>query len=191
MREKFRKELIRKLFHLTGVTVPLVYVLLGKNYAIFYTSSLLLASIFLEFIRIRAHVLFPLNKLADMISRHFEKTAVASYVYFCMAALIVVFFMSENAVIVGLTAALLGDAISAVVGVGVGKHQVKNKTLEGSASGLTTVVVISYLLSKELVISIMLGLVFMALDIINVGFDDNFVLPVGMSGILYLLEGFL
>ncbi|MBC7113741.1 MAG: hypothetical protein H5T34_07020, partial [Candidatus Methanomethyliales bacterium] len=122
MREKFRKELIRKLFHLTGLTVSLVYMSLGKNYAIFYTSILLLSSIFLEFIRIRAHILFPLNKLADMISRHFEKTAVASYVYFCMAALIVVFFLSEKAVVVGLTAALLGDAISAVVGVGVGKY---------------------------------------------------------------------
>ncbi|MEM4214373.1 MAG: hypothetical protein QXZ28_04200, partial [Candidatus Methanomethylicaceae archaeon] len=61
MREKFRKELIRKLFHLTGVTVPLVYIMFGKDYAIFYTSSLLLVSIFLEFIRIRAHVLFPMN----------------------------------------------------------------------------------------------------------------------------------
>ncbi|MEM4177939.1 MAG: hypothetical protein QXK55_08400 [Nitrososphaeria archaeon] len=189
MREKFRKELIRKLFHLTGVTVPLVYIMFGKDYAIFYTSSLLLVSIFLEFIRIRAHVLFPMNKLADMISRHFEKTALASYVYFCMAALIVVFFMSERAVLVGITAALLGDAISAVTGVGIGKHNVKNKTLEGNVLGVIAVFFISYLLSKELIISIMLGVVFMVLDLVNIGFDDNFVLPIGISIIFYLLEG--
>ena len=191
MREKFRKELIRKLFHITGLTVPLVYIMLGKNYAIFYASTLLLVSIFLEFIRIRAHVLFPMNKLADMISRHFEKTTLASYVYFCMAALIVVFFMSEKTVVVALTAALLGDAISAVAGIGIGKHKVKGKTIEGGVLGIITVFIISYVLSKELIISIILGIVFMVLDLVNIGFDDNFVLPVGISIIFYLLEGVL
>lgn len=189
MRERFRRELIRKLFHLSGISVPLVYALIGKNYAIFYTSSLLLVSIFLEFIRIRVNVLFPLNKLADMISRHFEKTSLASYVYFCMAALIVVFFMPERAVIVGITAALLADAISAVTGVGFGKHKIQNKTVEGSVTGTIAVVIISYFLSKEAIVSILLGLVFAVLDLVNIGFDDNFILPFGMSGIFFLLEG--
>ncbi len=191
MRERFKKEVVRKLLHLTGITIPLVYILFGKNYAIFFTSSLLLVSILLEFIRIRSHTLFPMNKIADMISRHFEKTAVASYVYFCMAALIVVFFMSEKTVIVGLTSALFGDAISAIIGVGIGKRTIKNKTIEGSIAGITTVVMISYLLSEKIIISIMLGLGFMIFDLVNFGFDDNFVLPTGMSVIFNLLEGLL
>ena len=191
MREKFRKELIRKIFHLTGLTIPLVYTIFGKDYAIFFTSSLLLSSIFLELVRIRAHVLFPMNKVADMISRSFEKTALATYVYFCMAALMVVFFMSEKTVVVGLTCALMGDAISAIVGVGTGKRKIKDKTLEGNMAGFISVVIISYLLSEKVFNSIIIGAVFALLDIINVGFDDNFVLPIGICGIFYLIEGIL
>lgn len=191
MREKFRKELIRKLFHLTGLTIPLVYTIFGKDYAIFFTSILLLSSIFLEFVRIRAHALFPMNKVADMISRSFEKTALASYVYFCMAALMIVFFMPEKTVIVGLTCALIGDAVSAIVGVGAGKRRIKDKTLEGNMAGFISVVIISYLLSEKLFNSIIIGAVFALLDIINIGFDDNFVLPIGMCSIFYLIEGIL
>lgn len=188
MRERFRKEVVRKLFHLTGVTIPLFYVLLSKDFAIFYTATLLLASIFLEFIRIRAHILFPMNKILDMISRQFETTAIASYVYFCMAALIIVFFLSESAAIVGLMVALFGDAFSAIIGVRFGKHKIKDKTVEGEIAGIITVFIIAYLLTKNIIISIILGFVFMIFDLVNFGFDDNFVLPMSMSVIFNFLE---
>ncbi|MCX8169552.1 MAG: hypothetical protein N3D72_00505, partial [Candidatus Methanomethyliaceae archaeon] len=87
MREDLKRELLRKSLHIIGITIPIVYLILGKDFTILYISLLIISSIFIEFLRIRAPILFPINKAIESISRKYEKTALASYVYFFMAAL--------------------------------------------------------------------------------------------------------
>ena len=82
MKERLKRELMRKTFHMSGVTVPLVYALFGRELAILYTSAALIAFVMLEFVRTRAHSLFPMVKTADLIARQSEKNALAAYVYF-------------------------------------------------------------------------------------------------------------
>ncbi|MCC6012872.1 MAG: hypothetical protein LM593_00675 [Candidatus Verstraetearchaeota archaeon] len=194
MQKAIKKELVRKTFHILGVLVPIIYVLFGKDLTIFYLSILLLIFIFLEFIRIRAPILFPLNRISGEIIRSFEKTALASYIYFCVAALIIVFFFSRNSIIIGITSALIGDAISAISGIALGKHRIKNKTIEGSFLGMITVTFISYILLNLLLsihvitTPILLGISFFIFDIVDFKFDDNFILPLGMSLVYNLLE---
>lgn len=191
MREDLKKELLRKSLHIVGISIPIVYLLFGRDFTIFYISLLIIFSIFIELLRIRAPILFPINKVIESISRKYEKTALASYVYFLMAALIVTFLLSMKATIIGLTTALLGDAMAAILGRTIGKYSIKNKTLEGNLIGMMTVIITSFFLTKNLIVSILLGICFSMLDIIDFRFDDNFVLPFGISLIYELLEAIL
>ncbi|MBM5804777.1 MAG: hypothetical protein FJZ49_01720 [Candidatus Verstraetearchaeota archaeon] len=192
MKERFKRELMRKTFHMSGVTVPLVYVLFGRELAILYTSAALIAFVMLEFVRTRAHSLFPMVKTADLIARQSEKNALAAYVYFCIAAVVSIFFMSRSAVIVGLTAALASDAVAAVVGVGVGMHQIKpKKTVEGTSAGFLTSMALAYLLNCNFVTVIAVGLVFLIFDLVELGIDDNFTIPLAMVIIVQVVEAIL
>ncbi len=193
MQKIIKKELMRKSFHILGMTIPIMYILFGKDLTILYLSILLIIFILIEFIRIRVPILFPLYRISEEVTRSFEKTALASYIYFCVASLIIVFFLSINSVIIGITSALIGDTISAIGGIVLGKHKIKNKTIEGSILGMLTVIIISYVLSSLLfnnitIIPIILGMSFFIFDIVDFKFDDNFILPLGMSLVYNLLE---
>jgi len=93
MRAKLKNEIIRKIVHMSGITVPLVCFYFGRDLALLYTSLALLGFMALEFVRTRAHSLFPLRRTADLIERQKEKTAIAAYIYFSIAATVCLYFL--------------------------------------------------------------------------------------------------
>ena len=159
------------------------------NTAVGYGSYALLVFLGLEFIRIRANRLFPLERTAEYIQRKGEKNALAATVYFCVAAIATIFFFDENAVIIGLSVAPLSDMAAALVGIGIGKHRiVEGKTLEGSAAGVAMALGIALLLSAGIMTALVLGVIFLALDLMELGIDDNFTLPLAMVAAVFLIE---
>lgn len=189
MQDRLRREISRKALHLSGITVPLAYYFLGRDYALLYTSAALLVFLGLEFVRIRAQLLFPLERAAEYIQRKGERNALAASVYFCVAGIATIFFFDEKSVIIGLSAALLSDMAAALVGVGVGKRRiVAGKTVEGSLAGVAMAIGVVILLGGGVSVALALGAVFLALDLIDLGIDDNFTLPLAMVALVYLLE---
>jgi dolichol kinase len=192
MKERFRRELIRKTFHLTAISVPLFYVVFGRDIVILYTAASLLFFVILEFIRVRAHSIFPLSKTADLIQRQGEKNSIAASIYFCVAALGTLFFLDERAVVVGLSAALIGDAAAALVGTGIGKHNIKSgKTVEGTLAGILVASLVAYLLNSNLATIFAVGIVFLVFDLVDFRFDDNFTLPLATAIVVQVLEALL
>jgi dolichol kinase len=189
MQDKLRREISRKALHLTGLTVPVIYYFLGRDLALLYTSVALLVFLGSEFIRIRAHMFFPLERAAEYIQRKGERNALAANVYFCVAAIATIFFFDERSVIIGLSVALLSDMAAALVGVGVGKHHIlKEKTLEGSVVGFAMAMGVAFILNAEITTIFALGAVFLALDLVDLGIDDNFTLPLAMVAVVHILE---
>jgi dolichol kinase len=160
MIERFKRELVRESFHMSGVTVPLVYVLFGGDVVILYTSVALIVFI-TKFVRIRAHSLFPLVKTTDVIAKQTQKNALVAYVYFCIAAVASIFFMSRGAVIVGLIVAFASDAVAAVVGVGINRYQIRTrKTLEGTSAGFLAAMAMAYLVNCNFFEVKVVGIIF-------------------------------
>lgn len=182
MKEALRRELLRKTIHLSGVTVPVVYYFFNRDYALLYTSLALISFVVLEYIRIRAHSIFPFVRTADSIQRQREKIAMAANVYFCIAAVISIYFLGDSAIVIGLSTALISDAAAAITGVGLGRHLLKNgKSLEGSVGGVLTAIFISSVLGADLITSLVLGGIFLFVDLLDFGFDDNFTMPLLMA----------
>src|SRR5512136_199193 len=189
MQERLKREISRKALHNTGITIPIAYFFFGRDLVLLYTSIALLVFLFLEFIRIRANKLFPLERTAEYIQRKGEKNALAATVYFCIAAIASIFFFGERAVIIGLTVALISDTAAALVGISIGKHQIKkDKTLEGTIAGVVVAMVISLLLNAGVGVILALGVVFLALDLVDLGIDDNFTIPLTMVAVVQILE---
>ena len=189
MRERLKREISRKALHNTGITVPIAYFFFGRDLVLLYASMALLVFLGLEFIRIRANKLFPLERTAAYIQRKGEKNALAATVYFCVAAIAAIFFFGERAVIIGLSVALLSDTAAALVGIGIGKHQIKkDKTLEGTIAGVAVAMAISLLLNAGVGVILALGVVFLALDLVDLGIDDNFTIPLAMVAVVQILE---
>jgi dolichol kinase len=189
MRERLKREISRKALHNTGITVPIVYFFFGRDVVLFYTSIALLVFLALEFIRIRANKLFPLERTAEYIQRKGEKNALAATVYFCVAAIAAIFFFGERAVIIGLSVAMISDTAAAIVGIGIGKRSIKkDKTLEGTIAGVAAAMAVALLLNARVEVILALGIVFLVLDLVDLGIDDNFTIPLIMVAVVQLVE---
>ena len=154
-----KSELKRKTLHLTGLTVPLIYLLFGRTVAIHFVTFFLVLFLVLEPFRIveelrdrvkeRLHLYMNeetvsrIEREIDSLAREEEKRGIAAHIYFTAAALIVLYFFPGEMAIGAITVATLGDAMAAIVGKPFGKHRFKNgKSLEGSLAFFITALLI-------------------------------------------------
>lgn len=181
MREKLRSEFLRKTIHLAGISVPISYYFFGREIALLLSSSALILFLVLEYIRVRAHSIFPLSRTVEAIQRRKEIVAIAANVYYCVAAVISIYFFGELPAIAGLTIALISDAAAALVGVSLGRHRLKSgKSVEGTLGGAVSALVISLLIGLNMLTALALSAIFCLVDIKDLGLDDNFIMPVLM-----------
>lgn len=144
-----KSELKRKAFHLTGLTVPAMYLLFGREVTLTFVAAAFALFVVLEPFRIvenlrdrikrRLNLYVPteiiekVEKEVDGIAREHERRGIASHVYFTLGALTAIYFFPPDIAIGSITVATLGDAVAAMVGKPFGRHRFKNgKSVEGS-----------------------------------------------------------
>ncbi|ASJ09836.1 phosphatidate cytidylyltransferase [Thermococcus sp. P6] len=210
-------ELKRKSLHLSGLLVPLSYLLFGRALTLTIVGTAFFLFVALEPFRIieemrdrikrrlRVHVdgallgrVENLERQIDEITRKHERNRVAAHIYFTFAAFIVVYFFPREIAVGAITVATVGDALAAIIGRSFGRHRFPNgKSLEGS---------LSYFISGFLVLWLLMD-PFSALFGSLVGtlvefygfppgrdpgdqLDDNFSNQLAIALILYLLSLF-
>ncbi|USS40790.1 SEC59/DGK1/VTE5 family protein [Thermococcus aggregans] len=161
-----KSELKRKVLHLTGLTVPAIYLIFGQKVTIGFVASALILFLILEPFRIvdelrdkvkrklglyvREEIINLVERELEAISREHEKHSIGAHIYFTVAALIIVCFFPRDIAIGAITVATLGDAIAAIVGKPFGKHRFKNgKSVEGS---------LAYFLSAFVILSLLIDI---------------------------------
>lgn len=168
MREDIKTELKRKTLHLTGLTVPALYLLLGREVTLLFVATAFALFVVLEPFRIieelrdrvkvRLKLISPemvsgveaLERHVRDIERAHEREGIAAHVYFALASLVIIYFFSREIALASITVATVGDALAAIVGRNFGRHRFSNgKSLEGS---------LTYFISGFLVIYPLLGL---------------------------------
>lgn len=151
-------EIKRKLLHLSGLLVPLLYVLVGREWSIDVISVALVVFFMIEPLRVypleskeileRMHPYITeemyrflneridkLTKSIKEIEREEERLCIGAHIYFAIASLIVIILFPKWIVIGAITVATVGDALAAIVGRRFGKHRFKNgKSWEGSTA---------------------------------------------------------
>ncbi len=148
--------------HLAGLLVPVLYILVGREWTIIIISAILIAFFIIEPIRVsfyRSKELLDrmkpyvtpeiykfLNERLDKmmksmreIEREQERLCIGAHIYFAIASLIVIILFPKFIVIGAITVATLGDAVAALIGKPFGKHRFKSgKSWEGSIAFFLT-----------------------------------------------------
>lgn len=205
-----KRELKRKALHLTGLLIPLVYLLFGQNLTLAFIGTAFALFVVLEPFRVieewrdrikqRLNVYVPseivghverIERHIDDITRPHERARVAAHIYFTAASFIVVYFFPEKVAIGSIALATLGDAFAAIVGKTFGNHRFSNgKSLEGSlAYFLTGLAILAPLVGFPLaLIGSIAGTV---AEFYNFPPDDNFSNQLAVALAVYFTALFL
>jgi len=108
-RNRLVHEVRRKAIHLSGLSVPLGLILLGRSFTAWALALVLAISLVLEGQRLQGRISLP-------EVREHEKTRVASYIYYMAGCLLTVLLLPKMIAIVAILFLALGDTVSGLVG---------------------------------------------------------------------------
>jgi dolichol kinase len=138
---------------------------------------------------------FPLKIVVTKIIKPDEKNRVAAYFYFVLAATILIFIFPAYIMIISLLVAAVADAAAAIVGYEYGKHhfEVRGnvKSFEGLIAGGLAAFFITwgslfYFKGFYPLTSLIVALVFIALDYFTPPINDNLLNPISAAVTLTL-----
>ena len=121
-RAKLVKEVRRKAIHLTGLSVPLGIILLGRTVTASAIVLVLAASLLLEAARLKGKIRLP-------EVRDHEETKVASYIYYMTGSLLCVLLFPPMVAVTAMLFLSLGDTVSGLAG-----SILKNCDVRGAAA---------------------------------------------------------
>jgi dolichol kinase len=195
---RFRTEIRRKYIHLIGLTVPVIYGLvgmgwgwrLGQDVTLLFTAFFLLLFIAFEPYRIKHGI--PVKKAADMakpLMRPQEKRGIGGHIFFATGAFIAVLVYPHEIAIAILLISTLADGGAAVVGLRWGKHKlIGKKTIEGSLTLFLIALVLAALLVKPLLAAFLGAIVAVFVELLPI--NDNLTIPVVAGLTMYAVRYF-
>ena len=194
---KLVKELRRKAIHLTGLSVPLGLIFLGRTVTAGAIALALAVSLLLEVQRLNGKIRLP-------EVRDHEETKVASYIYYMVGSLLCVLLFPPMIAVTAMLFLTLGDTVSGLAGSILKNCDVRGmpapagrgriKPLPVVAAMFTACLLIGYLTSGFSGLSFPVYLAGaaaatfadgVAIIIRNRSLDDNFSIPV-FSGALMI-----
>lgn len=153
--KSFRKELYRKLIHLSSLWIPLVIYFVPEETSILIFSAIFLGDALLEYgnfkkwswARNTFGFLFSRALRSKEISR--QQFQVSGSMYVMAAAIVCTALFSKNIAVIAMTVMLISDTCSALFGKAYGTRQIyKNKSLEGTTAFFVSALVINMLFNN-------------------------------------------
>jgi len=194
-----RREAARKLIHVTGLALPLIYFYTPRPLALEILIAIATTGVVLDFARHRhSRTTKIFNKLFSRVLRSHEHDAEGKHLnavtWFFIAATVSVAVFPKYITIASITVALLGDAAAALIGKHFGRPRFHGKSLEGSCAFFLVTSAAMLLLPKinynrgEYLIGVLAALVGTLAELTPVDvIDDNFVVPLSVAGSMWLL----
>lgn len=188
-----KNEILRKIFHLTALVFPLYYQFASENFLGVILITLLSFTFLVDKLRSRFNFLSKMvNFIFCDIMREEEKKKISGITYMLSGFLTTFLLFEKSIVIASWFILIISDMLAAVVGKTFPSRKFSNgKSLSGSLSFFVSSAIIIYIYSdyflfKYLFVSLMLTLV--ELYAKNFNINDNFLIPLSSSVLLYLIE---
>lgn len=199
LKSKADVHLARKIWHFAGVIlIAILYHNLSRPVALQVLTLASAACIFIDVYRQRAQKFnsWIISK-AHHIMRDNEKVGIAGTTYLMIGVLFIIAIFPPSVVMLSLLFLAIADPIASYFGIRFGKDRlIGNKTLQGSTAAFVSCTIVaagyfyahSMMTERILIVSILAGLIGAAAEVIPVAnLDDNFVLPVVSSCLLYIV----
>ncbi|RLG13706.1 MAG: CTP--2,3-di-O-geranylgeranyl-sn-glycero-1-phosphate cytidyltransferase [Candidatus Nanohalarchaeota archaeon] len=127
----FGTEILRKLVHLNGIYLVLLYEFFGKILTLGVLTVALVIALEAEYFRIEWEKNIP---LFDVLFRQKEEKTLGGHVFLAIGAIIVISVFSKEVAQLAILMAVVGDAAAAIFGRAYGRHFIpglKGKAIEG------------------------------------------------------------
>jgi len=191
----FRAEIARKLFHLTNLTIPVIYFFISKETALLILVPLTVAMVIADVLRIYHPPTGRLfNYFFGFLLRESERNAdnfrLNGATFVLISATICIAIFPKLFAVIGLVTLTFADGAAALFGKRFGKRPFFGKTLEGSLAFFIAAVIVvlvtpkfNYELSEYLIgfVAAAVGTVAEATS----GYIDNIAIPVSVASILW------
>ena len=129
----YKREILRKVFHLSTCVFALMLLYFGKTICIPFFLSLAIIFFVLDFLRLKnKHVQRLYNIFFGIVTKHYEERQLTSASYVFLSLIIVAIVFEVRIASSALLIMSLSDPIASLVGRGYGKFYIFEKSLEGS-----------------------------------------------------------
>ncbi|MEM4699383.1 MAG: hypothetical protein QXT74_00325 [Candidatus Nezhaarchaeales archaeon] len=184
-----KREVARKVIHLSGLSIPLVCLQLDKVALIVLSITCLIISAALEYVRLRHSELFPLKSAFRYLARNNELSSPSGYLYFFLGVSLSVILFEPIVAATALAASILGDAFSAPAGLYFKRFRRggEGRALEGSLMGALAILILLLVRSFPPPWVIVASATFVIIDFLKPRqIDDNLLFPLTISVVIYL-----
>lgn len=192
-------EIYRKLIHLLGIIIPVIYHFTNKKTITVIIVILLVISFLMDKLRMKFDMInYPFFKKMGLsqIFRIHEQNNLSALTLSFIAMIICIIISSKPVFNLAVSIMILSDIMAAVVGMLFGNHKINGKSIEGSIAFFLTSCVVSLIITiiyKQsfgfLLVAIFSSLVatFTELFSKNSYINDNMSIPVSVSIVMCIL----
>jgi len=126
------RSIARKIFHFSGASIPLCYLVAGKTAALVFALILLALSACFEFLRIAGKLDISLVHKYMQVKDSESKKPTGSFFYLLAAPITILLFQEDRA-ISSLFIVAVADPLCSLAGMQWGRTKMLGKSLEGSS----------------------------------------------------------
>jgi len=180
--------MLRKLFHFSGIIIPVIYLLTEKQTALIVTSAIFVVDIVLETLRIKG---FMNVAFIEENMKKEESNRLSGSFFYVLSGLITIIFFKKNIAVSSLFILSIADPLSSLLGSRFGRVRLFGKSLEGSIIFFATSFLILWIFSFSIPI-VAAGAIIASLTELfsSRPIDDNLSIPLVTALALALLTRF-
>ena len=187
-----RVEVTRKIVHLATLSIPIGYVLIPEDTVLIIVLLLFLGFLSVDLLRHYHSGIATLFRkyFFGKVLREKERPTLMGSTYFLFSTLLTILLFPKSIAIVSLLILILSDTSAALVGKGMGKISIFDKTLEGSMAFFFSSLLIVWLypnLNRFWGSLAALGATL--IEILPIKVDDNLTIPLVAGAIMFFGGG--
>jgi len=177
--------MLRKLFHFSGIVMPIIYLLTDKTVALMVAAGIFTADIVLETLRIKG---FMRVAFIEKNMKKRESNRLSGSFFYVLSGLITIILFGKNIAISSLFVLSVADPLSSLVGNKFGRVRFLGKSLEGTMTFFVVAFLILRFFSFSIPIAGAGAAIASLTELFSSGFvDDNLSIPLITALALSLL----
>jgi dolichol kinase len=178
--------MLRKLFHISGIIIPVIYLLTDRKTGLVVAAALFCALSVFEVLRIKRILRIG---IVDRHTKDRERKRPLGSLYYVLSAFIVIMFFERNIAVASLFTLSISDPLSSIIGSRFGRLRFLGKTVEGTLTFLLSSLCIFLSFSFGAPISVAAAVVASLAELLSGPYvDDNLAIPVATAAALTVLS---
>lgn len=182
------RSIARKVFHFSGASIPLCYLLFGKTAALIFALILFILSASFEFLRIQGKLDITSVRRYMQVKDSESKKPTGSFFYL-LAAPITILLFKEPVAIASLFIVAIADPLCSLAGMQWGRTKIFGKSLEGSSVFFVVSLLILSAFSFPFHVRIIAAIIATFTELFTPKWlDDNLTIPIVTALVLTMFQ---